>query len=79
MLEAAAAYRTFVVGQDTFSRPQVMNLLMKSDTTGTLTREEGLRAFGKLIREGGITKIQRGRYSISDNTRFHPNQNRASA
>ncbi len=79
LLEAAAAFRTYVIGQDTFSRPQVMNLILKANPTGNLTREEGLRAFGKLIREGGITKIQRGRYSISESSRFRPGQKRASA
>ncbi len=79
VLEAAAAFRTFVKGQETFSRPQVMNLLMKTDPSGRMAREEGLRAFGKLIREGVITKIQRGRYSVSQSTRFRPPHTRASA
>ena len=79
LLEAAAAFRTFIKGQETFSRPQVMNLMMKSDADGALSREEGLRAFGTLIREGVINKIQRGRYSVSENTRFRPDPERARA
>ncbi len=79
LLEAAAAFRIFVVRQETFSRPQVMGLVLKADHGSEVSREEGLRAFGKLIREGVIRKIQRGRYTISENTRFRPDQARASA
>ncbi len=79
MLEAAAAFRIFVIGQETFSRPQIMGLVLKCDQGAALTREEGLRAFGKLIREGVIRKIQRGRYTVSESTRFRPGQARASA
>ncbi len=79
IIEAAAAWRIFVREQETFSRPQVMRLLLKSDPSGELTREEGLRAFGKLIREGVIEKIQRGRYTISEHSQYRPGKNRASA
>ena len=79
LLEAAAAFRIFVVQQETFSRPQVMGLVLKADHGSQVSREEGLRAFGKLIRDGVIRKIQRGRYTISENTRFRPDQARASA
>ncbi len=79
LLEAAAAFRIFVGGQETFSRPQVMGLVLKAEHAGKFTREDGLRAFGKLIRDGVIRKIQRGRYTISENTRFRPDPARASA
>ena len=79
LLEAAAAFRVFVAGQETFSRPQVMGLVIRAEHGSIVSREEGLRAFGKLIREGVIQKIQRGRYTISENTRFRPDQARASA
>ncbi len=79
LLEAAAAFRIFALGQETFSRPQVMGLVLKCDQGAELTREEGLRAFGKLIREGVIRKIQRGRYTVSESTRFRPDPARASA
>ncbi|HHH89332.1 MAG TPA: hypothetical protein ENK45_02065 [Aliiroseovarius sp.] len=79
LLEAAAAYRIHVVGQETFSRPQVMGLVLKSEIDGEITREAGLRAFGSLIRNGAIRKIERGRYTVSDRNRFKPNKARASA
>ncbi len=79
LLEAAAAYRIFVVGQETFSRPQVMGLALKSEINSDLTREAGLRAFGTLIRSGVIRKIQRGRYTVSENNRFRPDRERARA
>ncbi len=79
LLEAAAAFRVYVVGQETFSRPQVMGLVLKSHKEAEITREEGLRAFGRLIRTGVIRKIQRGRYTVSEKSRFRPGQTRASA
>ena len=79
LLEAAAAYRIHVVGQETFSRPQVMGLVLKSKIDSEITREAGLRAFGTLIRNGAIRKIERGRYTVSDRNRFKPGKARASA
>ncbi len=79
LFEAAAAFRIYVKGQETFSRPQVMRLVLHTPPDSTLSREDALQAFGQLIREGMIKKIQRGRYTISENTRFRPGQERASA
>ncbi len=78
-LEAAAAYQTFVKGQEVFSRPQIMKMALKNMPGSNLSREDGLRAFGKLIRQGVITKIQRGQFKISESSRFRPDQERARA
>lgn len=79
LFEAAAAFRIYVKGQETFSRPQVMRLVLTTSPDSTLSREDALRAFGQLIRGGMIKKIQRGRYTISENTRFRPGLKRARA
>ncbi len=69
LLEAAAAHTTFVEGLEDFSRPQVMRKLMEIDT---FDREDSLRAFGTLLREGRILKVRIGRFAISDDTDYRP-------
>ncbi len=69
LLEAAAAHTTFVEGLEDFSRPQVMRKLMEIDT---FDREDSLRAFGTLLREGRIAKVRNGRFAISEDTDYRP-------
>ena len=71
LLEAAAAYTAYVEGSDDFSRPQLMNKV-RGMTEKDFSREEGLRSFGTLLREGRITKVRNGRFQVSEETRFHP-------
>ncbi|UWR21433.1 hypothetical protein [Sulfitobacter sp. S190] len=71
MLEAAASYMSFVEGQSQFSRPQLMNKVRQIHE-GELTREDGLRSFGRLLREGKIEKIKGGRFQVSDQIGFKP-------
>ena len=35
-----------------------------------LTREESLRSFGKLLRQGKIQKVSRGQFTISQSSRY---------
>jgi hypothetical protein len=72
LLEAAAAYTAFVERQPTFSRPQIMRRAAAVETDEEFTREAGLRSFGQLLRQGKIRKLQRGQFTISENTRFRP-------
>jgi len=71
MLEAAAAYLSFVEGRDQFSRPQLMNKIrqIKEDK---FNREDGLRSFGQLLRDGKIQKTGGGRFTASGQIGFRP-------
>lgn len=52
LLECAAAHAVFIEGRPHFSRPQIMKLALAHDPPEAgHSREEGLRAFGKLLRE----------------------------
>jgi hypothetical protein len=65
MLEAAAAYATCIEGRDRFTRPQLMQRLVATAAGKPVSREEGLRSFGTLLRTGRIEKISRGHYVLA--------------
>ena len=70
LLEAAAAYTTCIEDRIQFTRPQLMRRLMASAERGSISREDGLRGFGTLLRTGRIEKIGRGYYALSQNSPF---------
>ena len=72
LMEAAAAYYHFVEGQPHFSRPQLMNAVQAVDKDGTFNREDALRSFGLLLRNGKFRKIRRGQFEVADTSRFRP-------
>lgn len=64
LLEAAAAYIACVEGRDSFTRPQLMRHI--DAAAEGLTREDGLRSFGILLRDGVIERSRRGQFAISE-------------
>ena len=72
LLEAAAAYAAYVEGRPHVSRPQLMDWAMSAEG-GQASREDGLRAFGTLLRQGRIQKTKRGQFAIAEESRFRPN------
>ena len=69
LLEAAAAYMADIEGREQFSRPMLMGKLKEVDGDG-FSREDGLRSFGHLLREGKLQKVKGGRFAITDQTEF---------
>ncbi len=76
LLEAAAAYLSFVEGRDQFSRPQLMNKVRQLESH-EFNREDGLRSFGQLLREGKIEKTGGGRFTASGGIGYRPDDERA--
>jgi hypothetical protein len=73
MIEAAAAYTAFVEGRPSFSRPQLMQMMRAGESADVgFSREEQLRSFGLLLRQGRIQKLKRGQFTVADDTRFRP-------
>lgn len=77
LLEAAAAYLSFVEGRKQFSRPQLMTKVRQAGGEEGFSREEGLRSFGQLLRAGKIEKIKGGRFTASEDIGFRPDQRAA--
>jgi len=72
LMEAAAAYAAYIEGRPHFARPQIMRQVAEFTGKEGFNREEGLRSFGQLLRQGKIVKIRRGQFGIADSTRFKP-------
>lgn len=70
ILECAAAYLARVEGQDSFTRPEVMNTVAEFMGADKFQREDGLRAFGQLLREGPLERQGRGAFTIAATSRF---------
>ena len=69
LLEAAAAYMADVEGRAQFSRPMLMGKLKEVEGRD-FSREDGLRTFGQLLRQGKLQKLKGGRFCVTDNTDF---------
>ena len=66
LLEAAAVYCAQVLGQPEFSRPLVMHQLETLPGGAGYSREDSLRVFGTLLRQGRIAKVKRGQFAVTD-------------
>ena len=70
ILEASAAYLAGVEGRPQFSRPQLMRRVNSVVPGGTVQREDGLRSFGMLLRDGRLAKVRRGLFTLSDGSAY---------
>ena len=74
VLEAAAVYSITVMGQESFSRPRLLHLA--AEAVDDLSREDGLRGFGQLLREGTLRKVGRGTFTLGTPSRFQASAER---
>ena len=72
IIEASLAFGMYVEGGEFNTRPQIMARMLSLYPDGSVSREDGLRAFGVLLREGRIHRIQRGHFLLAEKSRFHP-------
>lgn len=70
LLEAAAAYTSSVEGRQSFSRPHLLRKVEFVSSRGAFSREDGMRSFGMLLRQGKIQKVSRGQFTITDTSKF---------
>ncbi|EPX82780.1 hypothetical protein ruthe_03242 [Rubellimicrobium thermophilum DSM 16684] len=73
ILEAAAVYTSVVEGAEDFSRPQILDKLHEA-SPHPVSREDGLRSFGILLRTGRIMRVRGGRFAVAGDSRFHPDR-----
>ena len=64
VLEAAAAFIACVEGREGFTRPQLMRHV--GSANDGLSREDSLRSFGLLLRDGRIVKDRRGLFTLPE-------------
>ena len=70
LTEAAAAYVTHVEGLEEFTRPQVMRHVVATGQPMTRSRENLLRTFGTLMRQGTMQRSRRGQFELSRDSEF---------
>lgn len=66
LLEASAVYCAQVLGRPLFTRTIVMRQLETLNDAPDHSREDSLRVFGTLLRQGRIAKIKRGQFAVTD-------------
>jgi hypothetical protein len=70
LLEAAAVYCAEVLQRPEFSRPLVMRQLAGLPGQTAAAREDYLRGFGTLLRQGRIAKVKRGMFALTDRSPY---------
>jgi hypothetical protein len=70
LMEAAAVYCAEVLQRPEFSRPLVMRQLSGLPGQSENEREDYLRGFGTLLRQGRITKVKRGMFALTDRSPY---------
>jgi hypothetical protein len=70
LLEAAAVYCAEVLQRPEFSRPLVLRQVAALPGQAQTAREDFLRSFGTLLRQGRITKVKRGMFALTDRSPY---------
>ena len=70
LLEAAAAYTACIEGRPHFTRPHLMRHVAAATEVSDANREDSMRSFGTLLRQGKIAKVKRGQFAITDSSYY---------
>lgn len=73
LMEVAAAYLTIHQGRNEFSRQLVMQTLFEVVSPEEVSREDGIRAFGTLLKQGKVEKAERGLFSLPASSPYKQN------
>lgn len=68
LLEAAAAYAACVEGRPSVTRPQLIRRVHDVLADAEPSREDVLRSFGRLLRDGRIEKVRRGQFAVREDS-----------
>ena len=66
MLEAAAVYCSEVLKRPEFSRRHLLQQVRTLPEGEEISREDQLRSFGTLLRQGRISRMDSGSYALTD-------------
>lgn len=69
-IEAAAAFKTHLKGQQEFTRVELMSYVLAYNEGRDVTRDDMLRGFGTLLREGRLQRGEGGAFSLSSASEF---------
>ncbi|MCC5955332.1 MAG: hypothetical protein JJU07_04460 [Natronohydrobacter sp.] len=69
-IEAAAAFTTHIKGQTTFSRIELMAYVVAFNDGRAVSRDDMLRGFGTLLREGRLERADGGAFRLSSASEF---------
>ncbi len=69
-IEAAAAYSTHFKGQREFSRMELMSYVLAYNQDKEVSRDDMLRGFGTLLREGRLQRSEGGAFRLSSASEF---------
>ena len=70
ILEAAAAYTVCIEKQPHFTRPHLMRHVADATGTGEANREDAMRNFGLLLRQGKIAKADDGLFAVTESCTY---------
>lgn len=77
LLEASAAYGAFVEGADEATRADIIQRVRDAMPEAIASREDALRAFGTILRDGRLLRLRRGVFTVAEDTRFRPRRTSA--
>ena len=70
LIEAAGVYCATVLNRPEFPRPLIMRQIAGLPGGGGASRDDILRGFGQLLRDGRIAKVSRNHFAVTDSSAY---------